>query len=338
MRDVIDSAIKVVIDHGQFVSIAKLVPFETKLAEYHGARHAIAVSSGTDALVVSLTSLGIGPGDEVITTPFTFVATFEAIARLGATAVFVDIDPVTWNLDEREVKRAITHKTKCVLTVGLFGEPSLVSAAGIPVIFDNAQSFGAKHAGLATTLSFFPSKVLGAFGDGGAILTNEDELAEKMRQLRQHGRSSSGEFSILGGNFRMDVLQAKVLEEKMNFVDQWILRRREIASFYDTALAPLANVSAPKRSNDHVCNYYVVRTKQRDDLKVHLAKASIDSRIYYPQLIPNMGCAMVGGHRVFGELSNAVVASKELLAIPLYPQLTDAELQHVADALSTFFS
>lgn len=349
MRAELEAAFARTLDTGRFIMGPEVVALENDLAEYVGAKHAIGVSSGTDALLVSLMALGIGPGDEVITTPFTFFATGGCISRLGATPVFVDIRADTFNLDESRVAAAITPRTRAVLPVHLYGQSCEMSAlqeacGSIPIIEDAAQSLGARFRdqgvgsiGTFGCFSFFPSKNLGALGDGGLVTTNDDELAEKVRVLRAHGSKPKYFHALVGGNFRLDALQASLLRVKFPRLDSWAEARSQNAAYYSERFAAAAlsdgRLSTPAVVEEgHVFNQYVIRTDRRDELAAGLKEAGVASAIYYPRALHMQECFSDLGY-VKGAFPVAEKAAGEVLAIPVYPELGDELRAYVADTV-----
>lgn len=349
MRAALEAAFAETLDTGRFIMGPEVVSLENELAEYVGAKHAIGVSSGTDALLVSLMALGIGPGDEVITTPFTFFATGGCISRVGATPVFVDIRPDTFNLDESKVAAAITAKTRAVLPVHLYGQScdmnALQKACGdIPIIEDAAQSLGARFRGrgvgsLGTfgCFSFFPSKNLGGLGDGGLVTTSDDALAEKVRVLRAHGSKPKYFHALIGGNFRLDALQAALLRVKFPRLDGWAEARRQNAAYYserfgEAGLSSERLTPPPLVEEGHVFNQYVIRTNKRDDLADGLGEAGIASAIYYPRALHMQECFADLGYEE-GAFPIAEKAANEVLAIPVFPELGDELRARVADTV-----
>jgi dTDP-4-amino-4,6-dideoxygalactose transaminase len=320
------------------------------MAAYLGAPFALGVSSGTDALTLSMMALGIGPGDEVITSPFTFFATAGSIARLGARPVFVDILEDTFNLDERLVAKAITKKTKAILPVHLFGQccamPSLLALANqhhLQVIEDAAQSLGASQHqvpagrfGVAACFSFFPSKNLGGAGDGGLIVTRDPHVFEKMKMLREHGSARRYHHSLIGGNFRLDVLQAVILSVKLKYLDRWTEGRRKNAALYDQLLRD-AKVRTPivPPGNAHVYNQYCILSERRDELKKHLGDRGIGSEIYYPLPLHLQECFQSLGYRR-GDFPVAESVAERILALPVFPELSEEEIRAVAEAVRGF--
>lgn len=331
---------------------------ERSMAQYCGTSHAVGVSSGTDALLSSLMALGIGHGDEVITTPYTFFATAGSIVRTGARPVFVDIDPASFNLDPSQVEERLTPRTRCLLPVHLFGrcaemEPLLALAARhrLAIIEDAAQAIGAhkddvgRAGGIGTVgcLSFYPTKNLGGFGDGGMVLTNNAELAELLRSLRQHGSEGRYDHPRVGGNFRLDELQAAVLLVKLRHLETWIEGRRTHAHRYNEAFRSvdlegsdaLILPEIPKAGR-HVFNQYVVRTLRREELARHLAARGIGTAIYYPTPLHLQACFTFLGHTQ-GDFPEAERAAREALALPVYPELTSPMQSYVIDAVRAFF-
>ena len=352
LRRDIGQAVEEVFSSGRFVLGPANEAFEKSLAERLGVRHVLGVASGTDALLVALMALGVGPGDEVVTSPFSFFASAGAVARLGAKPVFVDIDSATFNLDPSRLERALTPRTKAIQPVHLYGqtadmEPILEIARrrAIPVLEDACQAIGATHggrpAGTLGTLgafSFYPTKNLGAAGDAGAVATDDDALAALVKSLRVHGSTATYFHDRVGGNFRMDALQAAVLSVKLPRLDGWIERRRAIAKRYDTLFADAARagrlvlpVEAPGRR--HVYHQYVVRVADRNALKARLAERGIGSSVFYPVPLHLQKCfAALGGRE--GDFPQAERAAQEVLALPMFAELTDAEVDRVAAAVN----
>ncbi|MET0287153.1 MAG: aminotransferase class I/II-fold pyridoxal phosphate-dependent enzyme [Polyangiales bacterium] len=342
-----------VLASNHFILGPEVVQLEAELCEKLNFPHAIAVSSGTDALLIALMALGIGPGDEVITTPFSFFATAGAIARVGARPVFVDIDPVTFNLDASRVHQAVSSRTKAILPVHLFGQPAdldvLATVAArhkLSIIEDAAQALGASHQGkpIGTfgqfgCFSFFPSKNLGGFGDGGLVVTKDAQLAERARVLRAHGAQPKYHHALIGGNFRLDALQAALLRVKLPELARYTDLRRAHAHFYDQRFAALAPALLAPRCMEvgHVYNQYVVRSSQRDALKQALADANIGTEIYYPTCLHEQPCFAALGHRE-GDFPEAERAARESLALPVFPELREEQRNAVARAVLAFVS
>lgn len=347
----IDKAIWGVLESSQFIMGSAVQELESALAQYTGARHAIACSSGTDALILALMALDISYGDEVITSPFSFIASVEAIMLLGAKPVFVDIDERTYNLDSSKLEAAITSKTKAIIPVGIFGQMadmeaicSIAARYHIPVIEDAAQSFGATqiqsqgqvkscNASLLATTSFFPSKPLGCYGDGGAIFTSDDELAERLRYLLNHGQTKRYEHSFIGLNARLDSIQAAVLCAKLPHLDSEIAKRQERARVYDENLC---SVITPFVCEGNVSVYaqYSIRTKSRAQLMQNLTKAQIPYAVHYP--IPLHLQEVVGAQYPYkkGDFAISEMVSEEIVSLPFSPFLTDEEQKSVIRAVN----
>ncbi|MGF1469305.1 MAG: DegT/DnrJ/EryC1/StrS family aminotransferase [Sandaracinaceae bacterium] len=353
LRGAIRAALDRVIANNAFILGSEVKAFEEEAAAFLDVPHAIGVSSGTDALLVALMALGVGPGDEVVTTPFSFFATAGVIHRLGARPVFVDIDPATYNLDPSQVAGAITPRTKAILPVHLYGQPcdwaALADVAGgVPIVEDAAQAIGAEAGegrvgglGRLACFSFYPSKNLGAFGDGGLVTTRDADLAEKVRRLRVHGAHPKYFHATVGGNFRLDALQAAVLRVKLPHLPRWTDARRRNATRYDRLFAeaglPAGAVTTPvRRSAGHVYNQYVIRAERRDELQAHLKRQGIGTVIYYPRPLHLQGCFAELGYRE-GDLPVVEEASRSVLALPVYPELGEARQRRVVGAVASFY-
>ena len=343
----IDKAIHQVLESGRFILGPNVAALEQEVAAYLGVEHGVGVASGTDALVLALRALGVGPGDEVIVPTYTFFATAEAVMLVGATPVLVDIEPDTYCLGVQQVAERITARTKAFIPVHLYGHPAdmiplleLAQAHGLRVIEDNAQAFGAEYGGRKTgslgdagCLSFFPSKNLGAYGDGGMMVTNDGEVAERVRMLRTHGWRRKYYPEMLGYNSRLDELQAAILRVKLRHLDGWNERRRNLARQYAERLSGLG-VGLPHEAPQakHAYHLYVVRVKDRDRVQQCLNEAGIASAVYYPQpLHLTEPCRPLGYHE--GDFPVAELASRETLAIPLYPEMPKEQLHSVVAAL-----
>jgi len=354
LRAEILAAIERVCDSQRFIMGPEITAFEAEMAAMLGIRHAVAVSSGTDALLLALMALDIKAGDEVITPTYSFFATAGAVARLGARPVFVDIDETTFNLDPSKLASALTPRTKAIIPVYLFGQSAdmdpilaVASRAGVPIVEDAAQAIGASYKtrplgglGAFGCFSFFPSKNLGAFGDAGLLTTNDEALAKKARLLRTHGMEPRYYHHLIGANFRMDALQAAVLRVKAPHLPGWTERRRTNANRYRALFAEagvLDLVTLPSEVPDryHIYNQFVIRTADRDGLKQHLDNARIGTEIYYPVPFHLQPCFSYLGYRA-GEFPAAERAAKESLAIPIYSELTDAQQQTVVGAVAEF--
>ncbi|HUH04060.1 MAG TPA: DegT/DnrJ/EryC1/StrS family aminotransferase [Kofleriaceae bacterium] len=340
LRVELDAAIARVIDSSHFIGGPELEAFERELAPVGGAAHAIGVSSGTDALLVSLMALGVGAGDEVVTTAFSFFATAGVIARLGARPVFADIDPDTFNLHPEAAAVACGPRTRAVLPVNLYGRPAALPEVSLPIIEDAAQSLGARPpAGLAAAVSFFPTKNLGALGDAGAVLTNDPELAERVRLLRSHGARPKYFHALVGGNFRLDALQAAVLRVKLPHLSTWTRARRANAARYRELLAAAsvpAELRVPGDTPDHIYNQFVIRAPRRDELRAHLHAAGIATEIYYPVPFHLQACFAALGYRA-GAFPHAERAAAEVLALPVHPTVTSEQQAYVVDTIAGFY-
>lgn len=336
---------------GRFILGPANEAFEKAFAEEIGVAHAIGVSSGTDALLVSLMALAIRPGDEVVTSPFTFFASAGVVARLNARTVLVDIEPETFHLDPSKLEEAMTPRTRAIQPVHLYGQcadmkPILEIARrrGVPVVEDACQAVGATDRGLqagsmglAGAFSFYPTKNLGAAGDAGAVTTNDDRIASVIRSLRVHGSSTTYHHDRVGGNFRLDSVQAAVLHAKLSRLAGWNERRRAIATRYQELLGDAARagrlrlpVEAPGRR--HVFHQYVVRVPDRDHVRMRLAQREISTAVYYPVPLHLQPCFADLGYRE-GSFPEAEKAAKQVLALPIFPELTAAELERVAEEL-----
>jgi dTDP-4-amino-4,6-dideoxygalactose transaminase len=341
-------AVEGVLRSGEYIMGPNVLALEAEVAEYLRVKHAIGVNSGTDALVIALRALGVGPGDEVITTPFTFFATAEAVSILGATPVFVDIDPLTYNMDPFRVEEAITLRTKAIIPVHLYGQAvdmdplmSLASAYGLKVLEDVAQGMGGEYKGdrLGTigqmgALSFFPSKNLGAFGDGGMIVTNDDHLADIARMLRVHGARKKYHNEVVGYNSRLDELQAAMLRVKLPYLEVANEGRREVARRYNEMLASLPGLVTPYEANycRHVYHQYTVRVLdgQRDALQQALTDAGIATMIYYPVPVHKLPLYRDRDER----LILAEEAQSQVLSLPIWPRMPIDTQRRVIEAIA----
>ena len=351
LNGAIARAVAQVFRTGRFVLGPANEEFESALAQFLGVRHVVGVSSGTDALLCALMALGIGPGDEVVTSPFSFFASAGVVARLGAKPVFVDIEPGTFNLDPARVEAALSPRTRAIQPVHLYGQCAdmapileLAGRRGISVLEDACQAIGAtyrgKVAGALGTMgafSFYPTKNLGAAGDAGAVATDDDRLAASLKSLRVHGSSTAYVHDRVGGNFRLDAVQAAVLSAKLPRLQAWNERRRAIARRYGALLAEASRsgrVGLPGESADagHVYHQYVVRVADRDGVRKRLAGRGVASSVFYPVPLHLQACfRQLGGRE--GDFPQAERAATEVLALPIFPELTDAEVERVADAL-----
>ncbi len=353
IREEIEEALLRVCASQRFILGPEVVDFEKEVAAYTGARFAIGVSSGTDALLVSLMALEVGPGDEVITTAYSFFATAGVIARLGARPVFVDIDADTFNMDPGLVAARVTERTRAIIPVHLFGrcmelDPviALAGQVGVPVVEDAAQSFGAtdsrgRAAGIIGSMgcfSFYPSKNLGAFGDGGMVVTNDERLAERVRMLRVHGESPKYYHRFVGGNYRLDSIQAAVLRVKLRHVGEWTEARRRAAQQYRRLFAEGSSregVTLPSDTAGHVYNQFVIGSRERTRLRNFLANNGIATEIYYPLPLHLQECFGFLGFRR-GDFPKAEEAARNTLALPMYPELTLEQQQYVCTQVQEF--
>lgn len=351
IRDQVNSAVERVFESQIFIMGSEVSAFEEEVKAQVDCEYVFGCASGSDALLLALMALGVGPGDEVITVPFTFVATVGAIARLHARTVFVDIDPVTFNLDPKKLEEAITPRTKAIIPVHLFGLCAdmdaileIASKRGIPVVEDAAQAIGAKMGerlsgsmGTFGCFSFFPSKNLGGAGDGGLITTNDAELAAKLKLLRNHGSKTKYDYVLLGINSRLDALQAAVLRVKLRCLDQWANGRRKNAARYGELLSDCDFVTLPTEPEGyfHVYNQYTIRSDKRDALKEFLQSRAIPSEIYYPHALHLQPAFSDLGYHA-GAFPEAEKASAEVLSLPIYPELKDEHVVTVAQAIRDF--
>jgi dTDP-4-amino-4,6-dideoxygalactose transaminase len=337
---------------GRYIKGPKLEELERELAAYCGVERAVACASGTDAILIALLAHSVGPGSEVVTTPYTFFATGGSISRLGGRPVFVDIDPATYNIDPGLVPAALSAKTAAIVPVHLYGQCAdmdpileIGEEKGIPVIEDAAQAIGAAYRGRKAgsmgsvgCFSFFPSKNLGGCGDGGFMTTNDGELADRLTILREHGAKPKYYHKVIGINSRMDALQAGIILIKLPYLESWHEGRRRNAAFYDRRLAGLPLI-LPRvaEGSQSVFNQYVIRTERRDALRNHLQEKGIGNEIYYPVPLHLQECYRDLGYRE-GSFPQAEGAARETLALPIYPQLTEEQLEEVASAIESFFA
>ena len=352
LRDEILRAVERVCDSQRFIMGPEVEGLERELAAMLEVAEAVGVSSGTDALLAAMMALGIGPGDEVVTTTYSFFATAGCIARLGARPVLVDIDPVTYNIDPAAAAAAIGPRTRAIIPVHLYGCSAamdellaVAGKAGVAVIEDAAQAIGARYSerpvgGIGTLgcFSFFPSKNLGAFGDGGLVTTGDAALAHRVRLMRNHGAERGYHHAFIGGNFRLDALQAAVLRVKLPHLEGWSEARRRNAARYRELMAPLVTrglVTLPVEPAGcrHIYNQFVVRVPRRDAVRAALEARRVGTQIYYPVPFHLQECFAYLGHRR-GEFPHAERAADETLALPIYGELTDDHLRYVADALA----
>ena len=356
IKDEVLPAVLRVIESQQFIMGAAVQQLEAELARLSHARHGIGCASGTDALLLPLRALHLEPGDEVITTPFTFFATAGAIHNAGGTPVFADIEPDTFNIDAAAVAAAVTPRTRAIVPVHLYGQMAtlerllaIAERHGLRVIEDACQAIGARRSidgvwrlagelGWVTAFSFFPSKNLGAWGDGGMMVTSDAAAAERLRKLRLHGGAKQYHHEEVGTNSRLDTLQAAVLLAKLPHLASWSARRREHAAYYTRALADVSQVYAPvvDRSNEHIFHQYTLRAERRDELQAHLKSRGIGTGVYYPVPLHLQPCFASLGYPP-GLFPAAERAAREALSLPVYPELSRTQLDFVIDAIRGFY-
>jgi dTDP-4-amino-4,6-dideoxygalactose transaminase len=341
LRAEIMDAIGRVVDSGRFIMGPDVERFEAEIAAACGVSHAIGVSSGTDALLVALMAADVGAGDMVITTPFSFFATAGTVSRLGARPVFVDIDPATFNLDPDAAAAAVDSTTKAIIPVHLFGRAATIPKTDVTVIEDAAQSIGAsKLSGMAGCLSFFPSKNLGAFGDAGAVYTNDPAFADRVSLLRTHGGRPKYYHQAIGGNFRLDSIQAAVLSVKLPHLAAWTEARRANAARYRGLFAAAkvpAELVVPTDAPGHIYNQFSVRAPRRDALREHLTKSGIGTEIYYPVPFHMQPCFADLGYAQ-GAFPHSERAAAEVLALPIFPELTASQQAYVVEQIAQFYA
>lgn len=350
IRSEIDAAVRRVLERGWFVLGQEVQNFEREFAEYLGARHAIGVGSGTEALHLALLAIGVGPGDEVITVANTCVPTASAISLAGAKPALVDVDPASFNLDPTRLEAAITPKTRAIIPVHLYGQAAdmdpileIARRHNIAVIEDAAQGHGATYRGkkLGTIghigcFSFYPSKNLGAYGDGGAIVTNDDQLAERARMLRNYGEHRRYFHKIKGSNSRLDEIQAAILRVKLRHLDAWNRRRRQIAELYNREITnPLIKKPTEMSYGTHNYHLYVIRCERRDELQQHLADRGVKTLIHYPIPIHLQEAYSDLNYRK-GDYPVAEKCAEEVLSLPIFPELSDQEAHYVASCVNSF--
>ncbi|MCC5014964.1 DegT/DnrJ/EryC1/StrS family aminotransferase [Legionella sp. 31fI33] len=340
--------IQTVLEHGQYIMGPEIAKLERQLAEFVNVKHAIVNSSGTDALLMALLALELEPGDEVITSPFSFFATGEVIALVGAKPVFVDIDPTTYNIDATKIKEAITDKTKAIMPVSLYGQCAdmttineVAKQFGLPVIEDAAQSFGATYQGayscaLSTIgcTSFFPSKPLGGYGDSGACFTDDDILAERLIEIRNHGQNTRYCHKRIGINGRMDTLQAAILIEKMKLFPDEIAMRQRVAQRYEQLLADVVKTPSVMEGNTSVYAQYTIEVPHRDDFQKQMQALGIPTAVHYPVAMHQQQALSALGYKI-GDFPHAEKASKHVVSLPMHPYLSMEDQQKIAHAVKT---
>ena len=345
----LEAAVLKVMRETRYILGPEVSELEAALVKYTGAKHAVACSSGSDALLLALLALDIGTGDEVITTPFTFFATAGAIARLGAKPVFIDIDPATFNINPAHIGAKITRRTKAILPVHLYGQCADMDALlefGLPVVEDAAQAIGAKDKGRPAgtmgaigTFSFFPTKNLGGAGDGGALTTNDDRVAARLRSLRVHGSERRYYHDEVGLNGRLDTLQAAVLLVKFRHLEAWTAARQRNADRYTEGLRSISRLQTPvsSRTSFHVYNQYTIRTACREALREYLTKAEIGSEVYYPVPLHLQKCFAALGYKT-GDFPEAERAAAEVVSLPIFPELTGSQIDCVTETVAEFYN
>jgi len=342
----IDERMRQVLNHAHFIMGPEIAEIESALAAYVGVKHCLTVASGTDSLEIALRALDVGPGDEVVTVPFTWISTAEVIRLVGARPVFVDIEPVAYNIELGKLEQAITPRTKAIIPVSLFGQMPdydeinrIAARHKVAVIEDGAQSFGATQRGrrscgvtLIGSTSFFPAKPLGCYGDGGALFTQDDALAEKMRAIRVHGGLKRHQHPLIGMNGRFDTIQAAVLLAKLPQFDWEVSERGRIGARYSDALRPLCSVPEVRPRNTHVYAQYTIRVPNRDAVAEQLKAQGIPTAVYYPKCLHEQPAFAPCGYR-WGDFPEAEKASRQVLSLPMHPFLTEADQDRVVAAV-----
>ena len=346
IKDEIKTALKKILDSGRFILGDNVSSLEQEVAAYHNVSGAVGLGSGTDALYLSLRALDIKEGDEVITTPFTFIATAEAITYVGATPVFADIDRDALNINPARIEEKITEKTKAIMVVHLFGQPAdmdeimaIARKHRLKVIEDSAQAFGAKYKGTpvgcigdAGCFSFYPSKNLGSYGDGGMMITNNPEIYEKVKLLRNHGTTGPYQHSFIGYNSRLDEIQAAILRIKLKQIDTYNRNRRNIASLYTSLLANAVQCPAELNDRTHVYHQYTIMTPKRVEVKKALQDNSISSVVYYPVPLHFQEAFTYLGYKA-GDFPESESAANEVMSLPIYPELEPVKAQMIAEVI-----
>ena len=356
IRDEIRAAVDRVLESQHFILGPEVEALEREVAAYSQCRFGIGVSSGTDALLVALMAIGLKPGDEVITTPYTFFATAGSVSRLGGVPIFVDIQPGTFNIDPNEIESKLSPRTRAIIPVHLFGRVAdmdaimeIANRRGIRVIEDAAQAIGAEHKGRRAgsighlgCFSFYPTKNLGGIGEGGMVTTNDQDLAERLRLFRNHGFRSKYHSEVIGGNFRLDEIKAAVLRVKLKHLDKWTEGRRRNSGLYrklfDTgwlSLHPELSLPADDSAGRHIYNQFVIRHKKRDGLMSHLKDKGIGFEVYYPEALHLQECFKPLGGKP-GDFPQSELAAVEALALPVYPELTEEMLSYVVSSVKEF--
>ncbi len=358
IKEEIDSAVHAVLESQYFIMGPTVAECEKQIAEYCNCAHAVGVTSGSDALIIALMAEEIGPGDEVVTSPYTFFATAGAIARLGAKPVFVDIMPDTYNIDPVKIEAAVTERTKAIIPVDLYGQccdldpiVEIAKRHGVPVVEDAAQAIGAEYKGRRAgsmveygCFSFFPSKNLGAGGDGGMVVTQDDDRAAKLKMLRMHGSKPKYYHPIIGGNFRLDAMQAAIVSAKLPHLDDWSAGRQSNAERYRklfdaTGLVQSGTVKLPMVAPErrHIYNQFVIRVARRDELRAYLKENNSGTEVYYPVPLHLQECFAYLGHKP-GDFPHSESAANETLALPIYPELTGEQAGYVVECIVRFYA
>ena len=347
-KEEIEEAILKVARDCNFIMGSQIDELERNLEKFTGAKYAISCSSGTDALLLAMMALDIKPGDEVITTPFTFIATAETIAFLGATPVFVDIDEKTYNIDPNKIEEKITSKTKAIIPVSIYGQPAdidkiseIAKKHNLKVIIDGAQSFGSTYNGITdsaladiSTTSFFPAKPLGCYGDGGAVFTNDENLANKMKSLRLHGQSKRYHHKYIGMGGRLDTMQAAILNVKLKYYPKDLGKRAEVASKYTKALENKSQLILPyvDKKVTSAWAQYSIRVKNRDEVQEKLKLAGIPTAVHYPMPLHLQECFIYLGYKK-GDFPISEIVSEEIMSLPMNPYVTDEEIEYITKSL-----
>ncbi len=357
IKDELYKAVAEVMESQRFIMGPKVEECEKSIADYSGCRYGIGVSSGTDALLISLMAENIGPGDDVLTTAYSFFATAGCISRTGARPLFVDIDPETYNIDPSLLAKAVTSNTKAIIPVHLYGQMAdmdpimdFAGKYGLAVIEDAAQAIGAEYKGKRAgasghygCFSFFPSKNLGALGDGGMVVTNSEARADRLRAMRNHGTKTKYYHEMIGGNFRLDAIQAALVNVKLAYLDSWTEQRQSNAEKYDcllteAGLVDSGSIKLPARIHDrHIFNQYIIRAAQRDHLQKFLAEKDIGTAVYYPLPFHMQKCFQELGYKS-GDFPQSEKAARETLALPIFPELSDDQITYVANSITKFYS
>jgi len=342
----IDAGINTVLEHGRFIMGPEVADLEGQLADFVGVKHCLSVGSGTVSLEIALRALGIGPGDEVVTVPFTWISTAEVIMAVGAKPVFIDVEAETYNMDSTLLEAAITDRTKAIMPVSLFGQMpdlerigAIAAKRGIPVIEDAAQSFGATRNGkdscgatLIGSTSFFPAKVFGCYGDGGALFTDDEELSVKMRAIRNHGGVKRGHHNLVGLNGRFDTIQAGILLAKLPHFPDEISARHRIGARYSELLGGVCETAAIAPGNTHVYAQYTLRVSDRDTVKARLQEAGIPTAVYYPKCLHEQPVFEPAGAK-YGDFPVSEKASREVLSLPMHPFLDEPTQDEIVGAV-----